>query len=1357
MNRTRFRSGATAFAAALFCLQLVALPAPDKPEDDPRIPEVLKPWRDWVTWADKDRSAPSLYSKADERVALWPSQLKLDVQKTGGRFDLNVTIFAESWLQLPGNAEHWPLNVTSNNAAVPVVEHGGGPSIRLVPGAYRVTGEFRWADLPQNIFLPPNIGIISLAIDGAPVENPRWDSAGFVWFRRDASTDQAEKPFLNAKLYALLEDGIPLTLRTQVELTVAGKSREEDLGTVIPEGWKVSSVASKIPVIVDDAGRMKAQVRAGNWTVEVTAFRFDNPKELKYAADAKRLVDEQLLAFAAKPEMRTAEIEGAQSIDASQTTIPDTFRAYPVYRWMTSDPLQLVERMRGMGDQKIPGLTIKRSWWLDEDGRGFTFRDRLKGEMQQIWRLDAAPGQAIGAVRSAGQGQLITANPTTNAAGVEIRTRAIDLEATGRMDRTGNLSATGWIADADAVTVAIELPPGWRLFALFGADWVRGDWLTQWTLLDMFLLLIFTLAVFRMFGLPAAALAFVAFGLSYHEILAPRYIWLAVLVPLALLRVIPEGRARALMTWLKWGVLGVFVLIGARFAITQVQQALYPQLEPVYRTYGMAAQRVEEDISLAPAAPAAEAETTLGVASSVTARYAQKSAPAKQRGWAINAAENLQYDSNAKIQTGPAVPTWNWRQVSFGWNGPVQASQQVRPVLIPSWLARILSFVRVLLMFALAAVLLRWRPRPPALPRSAPAAAAALLVITAFLALPAHAQVPDQPTLNQLRERLLEKSDSFPTAADIPVASLKVADQRVTIEAEVHAAARTAVPIPGRLDALSPISVSVDGKPEPSIRRQDGFLWVALEPGVHKVRAEALLPNGNDWVWAFMLKPRQVTVDAPAWTVTGISPNGVPEAQVFLTLTQKSAPGEATYDSQNLQTLVRVDRALELGLRWQIRTTVVRVTPATKAVSLRVPLLPGESVLSSDVIVRDGAVEVRLGAQQESTGWESRLEITNKLTLTTRPEDSWIESWRLVVSPIWSVALTGLPPIFQASQQALEPTWNPWPGESVELTVSRPKAVSGATMTIGKVEHATSLGKRQLTSHLELALQCSLGEDFLIDLPPDAEITSLTLAGKQLPIRKDGSRLILPVRPGDQQIAVDWKSNDPLGFASKTQAVSFPVESANVSTTITVPEDRWILWAAGPLRGPAVRFWGILLCSLLAALILGRVQHSPLRTAEWMLLVIGLTQVPLPAALIVVGWLFLLAWRGRDSFQNLTRRPFNLAQFFLVGVTAVAVGVLIWSVGEGLLGSPEMFITGNGSTRTVLSWYKDRSAGALPQPSVFSVSIWWYRLLMLIWALWLAAALIRWLNWGWGNFSRGGFIRRKPPLPPRPAPATVQP
>ena len=97
-------------------------------------------------------------------------------------------------------------------------------------------------------------------------------------------------------------------------------------------------------IVVDDTGRMKAQVRAGKWTVHADAFRFDNPKEFRYAQGAKPAVAEELVAFRARPDFRTVEIVGEPSIDVSQTTFPEKWRELPVYRWDTTAPFRIEEK-----------------------------------------------------------------------------------------------------------------------------------------------------------------------------------------------------------------------------------------------------------------------------------------------------------------------------------------------------------------------------------------------------------------------------------------------------------------------------------------------------------------------------------------------------------------------------------------------------------------------------------------------------------------------------------------------------------------------------------------------------------------------------------------------------------------------------------------------------------------------------------------------------------------------------------------------------------------------------------------------------------------------------------------------------
>lgn len=1417
-------------------LALLALGSAAIAQELRTIPPALQPWESWATWNDTHRFCPTPYSDPKAHRCFWPSRLDLQVTNSGARFSLALTAFHETWVPLPGGADAWPQEVRAGGRPVVVVERDGVPSVRVPAGDTRMEGAYRWNELPQNLRIPAAMGILTLTRDGTAVENPAWDAQGLLWLRREGAAETTERNYLGVKLHSVLEDGIPLWWRQEVELTVSGKSREEELGTLLPEGWKLAAIQSPIPVSVDDSGHAKAQVRAGTWTVRVDAFRLDNPKEVRFAPGVRRAAAEELVAFRARPDFRVLEFIGPPAIDPSQSQFPKAWQGLPVHRWDTGTAIRLVERMRGMGAQKPAGLGIERTLWLDEGGRGLTFQDRITGQMQQVWRLDAAEGQELGSVRSGGEGQLITRNPQNGAIGVELRSRNLSVEATGRLSDPASLPATGWRSDAESVRVTLHLPPGWRLFALFGADWVHGDWLTAWTLLDLFLLLVFTLAVFRIRGWATALLAFAAFGLAYHEPGAPRYPWLALLVPIALEPHIPRGLGRRLLLVGQALTLGVLLLFLVPFVARQVQQALYPQLEtpdgtplpiPGEATEAMNAPTAHQ--AMPPAARAVAGQA--GMSKELMMRYglsAARSTPgdASQAGQSATANQaafdNLRQDVKARIQTGPGLPEWTWRSVSFGWNGPVQGTQRLHPVLIPQAVERMLTAVRTALLLALGAVLLRGVRRgggpavPPPVPQpilpangTSPSAApsttapttpsTAVLLVAACLmvwgfatGIPARAaevrpagapnptgsaatpkvpeapklpktpeapetaetgavgqSIPDAVTLETLRQRLLEKSDAFPNAASIPQVTLKLEGQRLRMEAEVHCAAQTAVPLPGRLPAFTPASVIVDGRWNAALRRDDGYLWVVLPPGVHAVRMEALLTGTGDWEWSYLLKPRQVRIDAPDWTVVGVRPDGVPEQQVFFSPKQKVAAATASYERQELQAIVAVERRLELGLRWQVRTVIHRLSPAGKAISLRIPLLAGENVLTQGPVVQDGGLEVRLGAQENLFSWESSLAPVESLTLATRTGDTWVERWHLVASPVWNVSLSGLAPVFEGGNPELEPVWQPWPGETVNLKIHRPEAIAGATVTVHRAIHEVTLGQRQRLSTLHLAIRCSLGEDFLLDLPAGADVTRLGHLGQEIPVRREGNRLVISLRPGEQMLSVGWKENLPLGFKADNGPVRLPVESANIQSSLGVGHDRWVLWASGPRRGPAVRFWGILATSLLAALALGRVPGSPLGTVQWMLLMVGLTQVPLLAAATVIGWFFVLRWRGLPRFQTLHWFAYDSAQVMLVALTAATVGILLFAVSEGLLGNPKMFILGNGSTSTVLRWFQARSDGnALPVCECFSVSIWWYRFAMLLWAMWLAVSVLGWLGAAWKGFASGGFFRHRPARKP---------
>jgi hypothetical protein len=183
------------------------------------------------------------------------------------------------------------------------------------------------------------------------------------------------------------------------------------------------------------------------------------------------------------------------------------------------------------------------------------------------------------------------------------------------------------------------------------------------------------------------------------------------------------------------------------------------------------------------------------------------------------------------------------------------------------------------------------------------------------------------------------------------------------------------------------------------------------------------------------------------------------------------------------------------------------------------------------------------------------------------------------------------------------------------------------------------------------------------------------------------------------------------------------------------------------------------IAAALLGLLMAKIKLSPLRGYEWALLMLGFMQLPLIIGGFVIVWFFALAWRGTHEMANSRVWRFNLMKLVLVGASFAALLSMLAVVHQGLLGRPEMFVTGNGSTTQSLQWFQDRSKdGMLPQPAVISVSIWVYRAMMLAWALWLARSVLRWIPWAFQQLVAGGGWRARqkqttpPPLHPADAP-----
>ncbi|MDE2156519.1 MAG: hypothetical protein KGJ32_11590 [Xanthomonadaceae bacterium] len=1333
----------------LWLLLVMPLPAQD-------VPPALRDWQGWVLHDVPQHGCPFLANQMPDDGSYqcaWPGRLTLDADEKGGHFSLDVHVDAPGWVALPGDQRNWPQQVVANNQPATVLQRAGQPMLWLTPGDYQLRGTLPWAARPARLRVPAAIGLVALRVDGAAVA--RVERNGEQLTLGEAAAAQRAADALSLRVYRRLADGLPAMLQTQLQFNVTGSAREQLLGPVLPAGFVATAVSGGLPARLEGDGRLRVQLRPGQWTVTLDARGTAPLGKVALKLPAAPWPRQEIWSYADDTGLRSTRVEGNPT-DAAQAGVPPQWRELPAYVLDDASGLAIEQVTRGdtggQGDQ----LRVQRQLWLDFDGRGLGVADRLGGELRHRQRLDVAAPWQLQRASQNGEPLLITKG-ADGRSGVELRERQLDLDAGLRLaGHGGAIPVSGWQVPLEGIDATLHLPHGYRLLGAIGADRSPDSWVAQWSLLDLFVVAVIALLAGRALSWPWALLAAGFLVLAQHESGAPRWTLALTLALALLLRALPEGRLRL---GARVGAIAMFalaVLWTLPFAATQLQYALHPQLESVVREHVVQANFIEPPLGaksqlkqqiVAPPSPVAEMSAMR--ASSLTDQVVSmgRNEPRVMIASASMQAAREQ-DSRSLIQAGGGTPHWDvGNDYRLGWSGPVTTRQTSRLVIAPAWLVRLLRVAMVGLLAALLAKLvpLLLAPLRARWTGWRGGAASAALLALALLPWGAHAQsLPSQELLDQLRQRLTEAPRCAPTCAAVPQAMLQVSGDVLAVELDADIGAPTALPLPQPDDALQLLDAGVDGHAAAPLARRGGQLLLRLDRGVHRVSLRYRLGAADSAHLRFALRPQRIAFSGQGWSAGGIDDDRLLGDSVALNRVRTATDGKAQAAVQNFPPYVRLTRRLVLGVDWTVENTVQRIAPREGGFSTTLPLLPGEHPLGDDAPVKDGRISITFNANSSVVRWSSRLDHAARLTLKAPQLGERAEVWQVHAAPMWHVDAKGVPT--SASDDGL--LYQPLPGEQLQLAFTRPVAVAGDSLAFDSVQADSFAGARATETTLNLHARSTRGGEHAITLPAGAELLQAGRDGEPIELAVRHGQLSLPLLPGahDYQLRL----REPGGAAARTRTplLALHAAAANIDLALHLPQDRWVLWTWGPGDGPAVLYWSQLIVLLLASWLLARYAPTPLRLRHWLLLGLGFSAFAWSAYALVVLWLILLGLRARsDASTRLGATGFNLLQLGLVALTLLALTALIAAVPRGLLGLPDMHVAGNGSSAWRLHWFADRTADALPRGGVFSVSLWVYKLAMLAWALWLANALIGWLRWGFEAWMHGGYWRKRAAKP----------
>lgn len=274
---------AAAFATLAWCTALfpaLALAGPSGLPKEPakEIPKQLEPWVPWVLHGAEASRCPFLSNGTDGDEAttncLWPSRLTIQVGDKSGSFAQQWRVFDArgGWVPLPGDVKSWPQDVRIDGVAAVISDREGAPRVHVPVGEHRVTGDFGWSSQPEALQLPAETGLLALTLRGQAVDIPEWEESGKLWLeKRVRLEDKPEEDRLVVNVVRRLDDEIPAVVTTQLQLAVSGKNREVVIGPALLPGFTATWLQSPLPVRLEADGRLRVQLRPGDWTVNLGA------------------------------------------------------------------------------------------------------------------------------------------------------------------------------------------------------------------------------------------------------------------------------------------------------------------------------------------------------------------------------------------------------------------------------------------------------------------------------------------------------------------------------------------------------------------------------------------------------------------------------------------------------------------------------------------------------------------------------------------------------------------------------------------------------------------------------------------------------------------------------------------------------------------------------------------------------------------------------------------------------------------------------------------------------------------------------------------------------------------------------
>lgn len=587
------------------------------------------------------------------------------------------------------------------------------------------------------------------------------------------------------------------------------------------------------------------------------------------------------------------------------------------------------------------------------------------------------------------------------------------------------------------------------------------------------------------------------------------------------------------------------------------------------------------------------------------------------------------------------------------------------------------------------------------------------------------AYVNQQPDCEQL-------SCSLITAMSVKSYSLN--KKELVLNLQTSARTLSVLALPFSIDQVYIDEALLDNKTWLGLRAQKNQYEAILPEGSHTLTLRLRLKgNINSLTLAFA--PPNFKNEDKASTINLIKNNDVFFLELAQTASQenntqindKSVQSIEKNNALPLETYYMVNRELLLQDKWKLKTTVSLLpgTDTSKAKSIQVKLLPGESVLTENITPVDSKIIIY--PQNGIVSWDSILEKTPSLTLPA--SENYIQSWKIESEKDWFFNYKGLTPYEQTTKGY---RWVFFPKDTLELKFEKPAVQAGRSLNVTDLNMSIVNDKATIS----FKMNSSLGGRTYVQLPQFVKVTKFIINENTIGVPQEEKNLAMDLKSGENNVNLELTTNQQ---GLKTTLPQLNFEQGIVNATYNFDNNdatRWIIGAGGADINPPIQMWGILLAIIFFSYFLSKTK-VPLSMTSWSLLLFGFIQFDFIAALFIVLTLLFFSFKIQITQALDSANTYNWIQKLLIILSVLCALVILAVLFHALSGNYGVFVP------KTLNWFNEQMPKQSHTPWFISVPIWVYRTLMFIWAGWLAWRLVALGKWGWNVYLTGGIKKEQ--------------